>query len=194
MMTVSVALGQALEALRNEPIALVGGLAVSARSEPRFTRDVDLAVAVKRDSDAEALVRRLVGSGYRVAAQIEQEATGRLATVRLLPVDGAVVLDLLFASSGIESEIVHSSTRLTLFADVTVPVASIGHLIALKLLSRSPRRAQDDADLRALHAVADAAALAEARSALDLITSRGYARDKHLQSEFNDWLRLMTAT
>ncbi len=194
MMTVSVALGQALEALRNEPIALVGGLAVSARSEPRFTRDVDLAVAVKRDSDAEALVRRLVGSGYRVAAQIEQEATGRLATVRLLPVDGAVVLDLLFASSGIESEIVHSSTRLTLFADVTVPVASIGHLIALKLLSRSPRRAQDDSDLRALHAVADAAALAEARSALDLITSRGYARDKHLQSEFNDWLRLMTAT
>lgn len=94
MTSVSLALAHAFEALRDEPTALVDGLAVSARSEPRFTRDVALAVSVGSDADAEALVRRLVGSGYRVAAQIEQEATGRLATVRLLPIDGAVVLDL----------------------------------------------------------------------------------------------------
>ncbi len=30
--------------------ALVGGVAVSVRTEPRFTRDVDLAVAVPDDS------------------------------------------------------------------------------------------------------------------------------------------------
>lgn len=29
--------------------ALVGGLAVSARAEPRFTRDIDLAVVVEDD-------------------------------------------------------------------------------------------------------------------------------------------------
>lgn len=191
MNPVAQALAEVLESLRNEPIALVGGLAVSARSEPRFTRDVDLAVAVGSDLEAESLVRRLIGTGYRVAAQIEQEATGRLATVRLLPVDGAVVCDLLFASSGIEPEIVRSATRLTLFADVAVSVASVGHLIALKLLSRSPRRSQDDADLRALHAVADAAMLADAMRALELITSRGYARDKNLDREFDEWLRLM---
>ncbi len=34
--------------------ALVGGLAVSARSEPRFTRDIDLAVAVDGDQQAES--------------------------------------------------------------------------------------------------------------------------------------------
>ena len=33
--------------------ALVGGFAVSARAEPRTTRDIDVAVAVTDDSDAE---------------------------------------------------------------------------------------------------------------------------------------------
>jgi len=39
--------------------ALVGGLAVSVRTEPRFTRDLDLAVAVADDRAAEDLVHRL---------------------------------------------------------------------------------------------------------------------------------------
>jgi hypothetical protein len=36
--------------------ALVGGLAVSARAEPRTTRDVDLVIEVTGDSDAENLI------------------------------------------------------------------------------------------------------------------------------------------
>jgi uncharacterized membrane-anchored protein len=39
--------------------ALVGGLAVSARTEPRFTRDADLAVALASDAEAEALIHAL---------------------------------------------------------------------------------------------------------------------------------------
>ena len=35
--------------------ALVGGLAVSARTEPRLTRDADIAVFVTDDGDAESL-------------------------------------------------------------------------------------------------------------------------------------------
>jgi hypothetical protein len=63
--------------------ALVGGLAVSARTEPRFTRDADIAVAVDSDAEAEAVVRRLRSTGYEVEAVVEQEAVGRLATARL---------------------------------------------------------------------------------------------------------------
>jgi hypothetical protein len=33
--------------------ALVGGLAVSARAEPRTTRDIDVAIVVGSDSEAE---------------------------------------------------------------------------------------------------------------------------------------------
>jgi hypothetical protein len=32
-------------------VAVVGGIAVSVRAEPRFTRDLDLAVAVENDED-----------------------------------------------------------------------------------------------------------------------------------------------
>ena len=65
--------------------SVVGGLAVVVRGEPRFTRDADLAVAVGGDAEAESLVRWLQGRGYGVLATVEQQATGRLATVRLLP-------------------------------------------------------------------------------------------------------------
>ena len=90
------------------PFALIGGLAVSARTEPRFTRDADLAVAVADDAQAEALVRRLRTLDYRIESVVEQNAVGQLATVRLIrsPSPRAPVVDLLFASSGIETELV----------------------------------------------------------------------------------------
>ena len=66
---------------------------MSARTEPRFTRDVDVAVLVESDSAAEQLVRSLTAAGYGLSALVEQDAVGRLATVRLISpsVDGVVV-------------------------------------------------------------------------------------------------------
>jgi hypothetical protein len=93
--------------------ALVGGLAVSARTEPRFTRDADLAVALASHAEAEALIHGLRARDYRIEAAVEQEAVGRLATVRLTRSSTlqAPVIDLLFASSGIEREIVVEGSR-----------------------------------------------------------------------------------
>lgn len=62
------------------PWALVGGLAVSVRCEPRFTRDIDGAAAVDT-AGAEALVPRLVASGFRLTLSLEHVALKRLATV-----------------------------------------------------------------------------------------------------------------
>lgn len=166
----------------NRRFALVGGLAVSTRAEPRLTRDADLAVAVEDDADAESLTRSLIGQGYEVLAMVEQEKTGRLATVRLRPPStGAAVADLLFASSGIEQEIVDGAERLTVVAGIDAPVASVGHLIAMKLLARDDRRRPADADdLRALRAIADNVDWATATAAVELIASRGYARGRDL--------------
>ena len=79
-------------------VALVGGLAVSARTEPRFTRDVDLAIAIKGDAEAEALVRALIERGYRVFAVAEHETAKRMATARLVgpseDAEGVVVAPL----------------------------------------------------------------------------------------------------
>ena len=165
--------------------ALVGGLAVSVRTEPRFTRDADLAVAVTSDAEAEALIRRLRADGYEVAALVEQQAVGRLATARLSIAGDAEgpVTDLLFASSGIEREVVASAEPIELLPGLTMNVARIEHLIALKVLSRDDeRRPQDLTDLRSLLRAATTAEVAKAREALGLIATRGYHRGRELQS------------
>lgn len=161
--------------------ALVGGFAVSARAEPRFTRDLDLVVAVADDAAAEAIVRAMLEHGYTMVATVEQDVTGRLATVRLRVPDGDDVIDLLFASSGIEAEIVRDSDVLEVLAGVELPVATIGHLIAMKLLARDDAsRPQDGGDLRALVGVATVEDLQAAAQAVALIETRGYHRGRDL--------------
>jgi predicted nucleotidyltransferase len=171
--------------------ALVGGLAVSVRTEPRFTRDADLAVAVASDTEAEALIRHLRAGGYDIEALVEQEAVGRLATVRLVPSGDAEgpVLDLLFASSGIEREIVAQAEPIELLPELTMKVARIEHLVALKVLSRDDtRRPQDLVDLRALLQRATAAEMSRAREALALIAERGYHRGRDLLAQLDTLL------
>jgi predicted nucleotidyltransferase len=167
---------------RGRKWALVGGLAVSARAEPRTTRDVDIAVHVVDDTDAEALVGDLRSSGFEVLATVEHAARGRLATVRLAPPGprGAVV-DLLFASSGIEPEVVQGADELELVRGLHVPVASTGHLIALKVLARDDaRRPHDIDDLRRLLDEATPEDIDVARRAARTIAARGYDRGRDL--------------
>jgi hypothetical protein len=170
------------------PFALVGGLAVSVRTEPRFTRDADLVVALATDAEAEALIHNLRAHDYGIEAVVEQEAVGRLATVRLIPFlePQAPVVDLLFASSGIEAEVAADAEPIDLLPQLRMGVARTGHLIALKVLSRDDvRRPQDIADLRALLAVASPAELDRARKSLALIATRGYHRGRDLALEID---------
>jgi predicted nucleotidyltransferase len=173
------------------PYALVGGLAVSARTEPRFTRDADFATAVASDAEAESLIHRLGQQGYTVAATVEQEATGRLATVRLMPpaMPAGPVIDLLFASSGLEPEVAARADDLELLPGLTIKVAQTGHLIALKILSRDDiERPQDSADIRALLRVARPADISQAREGVALIEARGFHRGRNLRAALDDLL------
>jgi hypothetical protein len=52
--------------------ALIGGLAVSARTIPRFTKDLDFAVAVADDDEAEGVVHRLQSRDYAPVEVLEQ--------------------------------------------------------------------------------------------------------------------------
>jgi len=176
-----------LDEIGAAPWTLVGGLAVSARSEPRFTRDVDVAVAVESDREAERLSFLLAQRGYRILASVEQEAQQRLATIRLAcPGSGprGVVLDLLFASSGIEQEVVSQADSLELLPGLVVPVATRAHLLALKVLAHDEDRPQDAADIRSLLERCGEEELEQARLALELVERRGFHRGKDLQGDF----------
>ncbi len=166
--------------------ALVGGLAVGARTEPRFTRDVDLAVAAADDEASEIVVRALLSRGYHVNALLEQTFTKRLATVRLMPPAGGRLVDLLFASSGIEAEVVEAAERLELVAGVPAPVARTGHLLAMKVLARNDAtRPQDRLDLAGLLGVTGPAELKRCRQSLQLMMDRGYSRGRRLLEELD---------
>ncbi len=161
--------------------ALVGGLAVSARIEPRTTRDVDVAVNVEGDAGAESLLRDMMSLGYTISGVVEQTDTGRLATARLLPPGGGAIVDLLFASAGIEPELVDAAEPLEILPGVTVAVATIGDLLALKILAQDDdTRPQDAGDIRGLVRAAGIDDLARAHASVALISERGFARGRDL--------------
>jgi len=166
---------------------------VSARAEPRTTRDVDVVVEVVNDGDAESLVRDLQSAGFQVLAAVEQDTVRRLATARLVAPGGTargVVVDLLFASSGIEHEVARGAESIEVLSGLRIPVARVGHLMALKLLARDDRtRPQDLDDLRSLLREATAADLAELKESLLAIEARGYHRERRLTELLEAFLR-----
>jgi predicted nucleotidyltransferase component of viral defense system len=170
--------------------AVVGGLAVSTRTEPRFTRDIDLAVAAGSEEDAQQVVYGMQRGGFLVEAVIEHRASRRMATVRLREGPRAPMVDLLFAASGIEPEVTSCATPETVLGQL-VPVASVGHLIAMKLVSLDDEhRARDRVDLVELSKVADDAEWARAEIAVRLIAERGFGRGRDLAAALQEWKEL----
>lgn len=163
--------------------ALIGGLAVSARAEPRTTRDVDVVLAVESDREAEGVTRALTGRGYQLRKIMDHRTVDRLSGVRL-GMRGekheGIVADLLFGATGIEPELVAEAERLEVMPFTYLPVARTGHLLALKVLSARPERPQDYTDAQELLKVADERELLRARQAVDLISRRGFDRGKDL--------------
>lgn len=172
--------------------ALVGGLAYGTRAEPRFTRDIDLALDADSDEAAEHITGQLIRCGYFPEIELANRHTGALATFRMryrrslvgIPVDQSPFIDLLFSHSGIEKETINAATVTEPFPNVHIPTAAIPHLIAMKALSESDRRLQDRIDLQNLIAVASDEELAEVPPLLDLITQRGFANGKDLQAVY----------
>ncbi len=176
--------------------AVVGGFAVSIRSRPRTTFDIDMVVSVATDRDAESLIHSLGQRGYVLERVLEQEATDRLAGARLMPppeVGSSAPVDLLFASSGIEDEVVGQAEHLEALRGVFLPVARVGHLIALKVLAEQSNRPHDRSDALALLAVASSAERELARASLELIERRGFHRGKDLQRKLRELVQQVEA-
>jgi hypothetical protein len=138
-----------------------------------------MVVSVANDAEAEHLIREAGTRGYRPFMILEHDVTKRLATVRLQSKAG--VLDVLFASSGIEPEVVAAAEMIELLPGVSAPVAGIPDLMALKLLARDKKlRPQDELDLHKLHAVATPKDFTRLHALVGLIEARGYHRNRDL--------------
>jgi len=147
---------------------------------------VDVAVDVDTDTEAEAVVFGLKESGYALLATVEQERTHRLATARLRDRDG-IVCDLVFATCGIEREIIDSAEPLELFENIIVPTAPAEALLAMKTLSASSKRPRDLEDIRAITRESPMFDEALVQALLLKIEGRGYGRGENLLEK---WQRL----
>ncbi|MFT5323113.1 MAG: putative nucleotidyltransferase [Planctomycetaceae bacterium] len=173
--------------------ALIGGLAVSARSEPRFTRDVDLIVDTPTDADAEQLIRALLGKGYGLHAQLEQKSVNRLATCRLLQRDQSdgVIVDLFFANFGIEQEVLDTASEEQLTDEISLPIVQAEDLIALKLLAVSNRnRPRDSEDILNLLEHVSAARLERTRKLLRLMAERRPVSAQNLEQLLDELIEV----
>jgi hypothetical protein len=185
--------GEALGRIASElerlgrPFAVVGGFGVSLRAEVRFTRDVDVAVQARDDDDVEKLVRELRAKRYDVIALVEHDEAKRLATVRLRDPSG-ITVDLLTASSGIETEIVDRATEIVVEGIGALPVAQAEELLAMKVLSMDARRLQDRIDAVRLLEVNRSLDVERARDDLRLIDARGFGRRQDLMAKLEDVL------
>ena len=155
--------------------ALIGGLAVGARTVPRTTRDVDFAVSVANDREAETIVQALLRRDFQVQATLEH-TSGRLATARLTsPADRHVLVDLLFYFCGIEAEIVNQASEIGAY-----PVAERSHLLATKIIAG---RDEDLHDVTLLLAHMKADELRRAKQLLLLAEKRGFNAGRNLRQE-----------
>ena len=169
------------------PHALVGGIAVSIRSEPRFTRDIDMAVDVADDAAFGALSLALSSRGYRIATVLVHEPSDRLATVRLLDRQG-VLVDLIGGSTGLEPEIVRRATDLELEGIGRVRVARAEELLAMKVLAFRPGREKDLMDACSLLRLNRRLDLSAVRACLATIAHRGYDRGQDLEAKLAEVL------
>ncbi len=179
------------------PWAFVGGLAVSTHGYPRFTNDIDVAVALEGDAEAERLVNLLFRQGYQMLADLERD-DGRMSTARLTcpPVRGTeFVLDLIFATTGIERDIVRRAEQRAVFPRFTAAVACLGDLVAMKLLSVSERRMKDDTDLIELLERSTPADIETVKDAISAIMAEGLNRGRDLGASLAEYqLRLLAGS
>ena len=100
-----------------------------------------------------------------------------------------VKVDLLFASSGIETEIVDRATPIEFGSIGAVPVANAEELLAMKVLSMTDLRLQDRIDAQRLLQLTPELDLSLVREHLARIRARGYAREQDVEAKLTLVLR-----
>ena len=170
--------------------ALVGGLAVSFRALERATKDIDVAIATTDDTEAENIILSLQSLGFHPATLLENKKQKRISTVRLLSAEfPGVYLDLLFATSGIEPEVVESAEPVEVLPEVIVQLATRPSLLAMKVLSStSKHRRQDLLDIDNLFAEATTEEIIHAKKLVSLIQERGFNHQQDLLALFDKLL------
>ena len=126
---------------RSIPFAVVGGIAVTVRGEPRFTADVDVVVDVDVHTAVE-IIDALRESGFDPLVEDPEELVRTSFLLPLLCRESGVPIDLALGLSGFERQLVERAPIETL-RELEIPVATAEDLVIMKLLAGRPRDLDD---------------------------------------------------
>ena len=155
--------------------ALIGGLAVSLRGQPRMTVDVDLVVLATVE-EALQLVHELDGTCFAPLFPGVEEVVTKSFILPLRHRSTGIRVDLAIGMSGFEQRAVHRATPVTI-GGTRIPVVSIEDLLVMKALAGRP---QDDQDIRGL--VAAQRDVIDWSACLELAEKLGEAADLDIVS------------
>ena len=169
---------------------LVGGLGTSVYAEPRTTKDIDVVVSVPNEQQADNLKDLLVTKGYTNPQLLMHTIpTRRMGWRVFIPPsrEASIPLDILVTACGIEKNIVASATTIEILPGLSLPVATLGHLIAMKVLSQNSfDRLQDRVDLLALLRNATEQDRIVVERSLKEMVDRGFASGRNLVEELHE--------
>lgn len=169
---------------------LVGGLGTSVYVEPRTTKDIDVVVSVPDEQQADNLKDLLLTKGYTNPQLLMHTIpTRRMGWRVFIPPsrEASIPLDILVSACGIEQDIVANSSTIEILPGLSLPVASLGHLIAMKVLSQNSfERLQDRVDLLALLRSANQQDRNMVERSLKEIANRGFSEGRNLVAELHE--------
>lgn len=141
-----------LQATRTDAV-LVGGVAVSLLSRPRFTQDVD-ALAWVGDGNLEPLLEAAADHGIvpRIEEPLEFARRTRVLLLRHAPT--AVDIDLILGGLAFELQAIEQG-RAVEIGGVSVRLPRVEHLLIMKAVANRPQDRQDIAALLTAHPGAD---------------------------------------
>lgn len=126
---------------RGIPFAVIGGLAVSLRGQPRMTVDVDLVIIADVDR-ALRLVAEIAATPFEPLFPGVEEVVARSFILPLRHRTTGIRVDVAIGMSGFEQQAVGRAAPVTI-GDVRVPVVAIEDLLVMKALAGRPQDEQD---------------------------------------------------
>jgi len=130
---------------RDIRFALIGGLAVSLRGQPRMTVDVDLVILADLDR-ALQLVRELASTPFAPLFSGVEEVVTRSYILPLRHRVTGIRVDVVIGMSGFERQAVERAAPVAI-GELRVPVVAVEDLLVMKALAGRP---QDEQDIRGL--------------------------------------------
>jgi len=142
-------LGLLAEVLSENEIdyAVIGGHAVNAWVEPRFTADIDVTIAASA-SDLDNIKAAFKRRGFTIAVEYGTEQASGPDFIRFTMSDSRIVLEFQVAKTRLQDDIIHRAHQ----DSRGLRIASPEDLIVLKLIANRPK---DQIDLIQLCALPD---------------------------------------